>query len=137
MSSQFDWAEEVKFDWGIVHKPVASVKIQGKETSDWTRFLFKIDSGTTITVMNKGDCEQLGLNYEDGEKFSLRTALGSIPCRVHKVSMKIGDNIVNDVRIAFAEIPIAELLMGRLEIFEKFGVEFRGKICKTIFHPEN
>lgn len=137
MSIVYNWKEESSGTFGTIKKPIAEIKIQDTN-KEWKRFVFKVDSGATITVMNAEDCEFLGLKMDDGMRVLLSPA-GSNPIygRIHHVSMMIGTKILENVRIAFSETPIRELLLGRLEVFDAFYLEFRGRLGKTTFNHES
>jgi hypothetical protein len=127
----FDWKKSNSV-FGPGYKPVASV---GFETSkdDWEEFQLKIDSGAVITLMNPGDCLALGYKLEDGDRKILNVADNTeLAVRVHKIRIKIGNRTLpNRVRIAFAERPIRELLLGRLDVFDHFEICLNMQILQS------
>lgn len=131
MSIDFDWKKS-NSAFGANYKPIASI---GFETSgnDWQDFQLTIDSGAIITLLNPDDCALLGYNLEDGDKKILNVADNTeLAVRVHKIRVRIGGvTLPNHVRIAFAERPIRDLLLGRLDIFDHFEICLKQQILQT------
>jgi hypothetical protein len=117
-----------------VYAPIVIVELQNSD-GDWQGFELKVDSGAVITLMNPDDCIALGYKLDDGENKTLNVADNSeLKVRVFRINVKIGDSkIPQEVRVAFAEKPIRELLLGRLDIFNHFNILLEGKILRTSF----
>jgi hypothetical protein len=120
--------------FGTITEPIAEVEIKGKNPQKWHRFIFKIDSGAVVTLMNKGDCQLFGLTWDSGQRVNLN-AVGKNPITtyVHRVDMKVGSHVIQDVRVAFADNPV-ELLLGRLEVFHFFDIDLRGRVGQSVFY---
>lgn len=57
---------------------------------------------------------------------------GEVIVRIHKIRMKIGDiTLPNEVRVAFAEHQVPELLLGRLDVFNHFEIHLKQDQLKT------
>lgn len=59
---------------------------------------------------------------------------GEIPVIVKSASIKI-DDIVLDIRIGWSMREEVPFVLGRLDVFDKFDVEFMEKEEKVIFVP--
>lgn len=124
--------------FGPEYKPVADVEFQTVK-EEWIEFIdLKIDTGAIITLMNSSDCESLGYSLVEGDKKTLSTASGSpLDVSIHKIRIRIGGVMLpNYVRIAFALKPINNLLLGRLDIFDRFDILFNPRDCVTSFYPK-
>jgi hypothetical protein len=135
MKTNFAWLQKSSKNFGTVYEPIAEVELQKKDGKTWQRFVFKIDSGAVITLMNAGDCELLGYKLEDGQRVTLGAANGApVSAYVHKMDMRVGMDEVQDVRVAFSEKPIQPLLLGRLEVFHFFDIDLRGRLGQSVFY---
>jgi hypothetical protein len=118
MKTNFAWQQKTSKHFGTVYEPIAEVDLQHRNGKKWERFVFKIDSGAVVTLMNAGDCELLGLKLEDGQAVTL----GAVNCTpvnayIHKLNMRVGTDEAKNVRVGFSEKPIQPLLLGRLKSF--------------------
>jgi len=134
MSSEFNWKVEAESKiLGKIKKPIANISIKNAE-EEWQEFIFKVDSGAVMTLMGKEDCEFLGYNIFEGQQHNFKAANNStIPAFIHKLTMKIGEIEIPEVKIAFALQDIGDYLLGRETIFNHTDILFRGRIGKTIF----
>ncbi|HEX2304941.1 MAG TPA: hypothetical protein VHH33_01505 [Nitrososphaeraceae archaeon] len=133
-STNFGWKKSLSV-FGTVSSPIAIVEILNSD-GEWQEFELKIDSSAVITLMNPGDCALLGYTLNDGEEKILTTASNSeLKVRVHRMKMKIGDDVPPiEVRTAFAVHDVPSLLLGILDIFNSFDISMRGHIRQTDFN---
>lgn len=69
-------------------------------------------------------CDVIGINFENGEKASIRTATGEeIAIRVLIVNFKIGD-FGFKARVGFAETERIPYILGRLDVFDELDIIF-------------
>ena len=131
MSIDFDWVR-VSSVFGPLYKPVANVEFE-TNAHEWQSFELKVDSGAVVTLLNADDCSLLGYKLNDGEEKKLKVANnGEVIVRIHKIRMKIGDiTLPNEVRVAFAEHQVPELLLGRLDVFNHFEIHLKQDQLKT------
>lgn len=131
MNIDFDWKRSNSV-FGLSYKPVAYVSFETSR-DDWQEFQLTVDSGAIVTLLNPEDCLSLGYNLEDGDKKILNVVDNTeLAVRIHKIRIKIGDIMLpNRVRVAFAERPIRDLLLGRLDIFDHFEICLKQQILQT------
>lgn len=135
MKTNFAWHQKPSKNFGTIYEPIAEIELQNKNNKNWQRFVFKIDSGAVITLMNAGDCALLGYKLEDGQHVELGAINGApVSAYVHKLNMRVGLDKIEDVRIAFSEKPIQPLLLGRLEVFHFFDIDLRGRLGQSVFY---
>ena len=104
-----------------------------KKTGGWQEFWVDVDSGAVVSFFNKDDCKTLGYELKDGSFCEIKSVGGTVmPCYIHSLDMKIGDEIIT-ARVAFSDTPKHGLLLGRLDVFNYFEVDFRGKTLDTFF----
>jgi hypothetical protein len=128
---EFPWIP-VPTDSGINYLPMGEIEIQSR-SGDWLTFGFKLDSGADMTLMQEQDCYTLGYAVKDCVKrnYSNANSAGHIGY-VRDFNIKIGDNIINGVPIAFSKKPIRVLLLGRKKIFDQLEMCFDGVNKRTI-----
>lgn len=136
--------KEHGFDWGIIEKqssigvmfrPMMHLQIRSK-FGDWKKFIGEIDSGSPVTLFNESDCEFLGYDLKNGKPFDIYGIFGDKrKAYLHDLNIKIGKDIVKS-KIAFTEGPHHKQLIGRIDIFDNFEINLRGKILKSYFLKE-
>jgi len=90
-----------------------------------------VDSGAIVSLFNKEDCELLGYELKKGRYCSLKGMGGNpLDCYVHMIDMKIGEEEIN-ANVAFSDSPKHELVLGRVDVFDKFEIDLRGKTLDT------
>jgi len=130
---------EVKFRGKIVKVPEIGIKwipiARIKFISDKEEYLCEIivDSGADITLIPKSFGELLGFSFK-GEKIREIRGIGEgvIPYVIKIAVVKIGKYKFNS-RIGIALIEEIPLILGRLDIFDQFDIEFKQKTRLTIF----
>lgn len=137
-------SNEFVFNWKPVeeesiikdlHRPVINVELKS-QSGEWKIFYPEVDSGAPMSVFNESDCELLGYKLTDGTSFNLHGVLGgSTPSYLHKIKMKIGDEVINS-RVAFTKGKNHKQLIGRTDVFDYFRICLRGKLLKTSFIKE-
>lgn len=110
---------------GVIKRPFGTVKLISGHNSIKAELL--IDSGADITIIP----QQLG---EKGLGFSIRkrekvinlggAGGGLIPVLLRDIKMKIGNETVK-TKIAWALVDTVPLILGRLDIFTRFNIEFK------------
>ena len=83
-----------------------------------------LDSGAVISVFPRSICDVIGINFEKGEKASIRTATGEeIAISVLRVNFKIGDFGFKAI-VGFAETEKIPYIIGRLDVFDELDIIF-------------
>ncbi|TES90303.1 MAG: hypothetical protein E3J87_10295 [Candidatus Cloacimonadota bacterium] len=126
--------------FGIVKRPFGTIKLISGNYS--VRGEFLIDSGADITIVPKGFGETgLGFSLMEGEKVVNLGGVGggSIPVVMRNIEIRIEDEVI-ETRIAWALADTVPLILGRLDFFKKFNIEFRESenniILQKVIHLE-
>ena len=129
---EFPWVP-VTTEEGIKYLPLGEIDIQTR-MGDWMTFGFKLDSGADMTLMEEQDCCTLGYTVNDckEQQYSSVNNDGHT-CYVRGFNIRIGDNIIEDVPIAFSKEPIQVLLLGRKRVLDCLEMCFYGVKKRTIF----
>jgi hypothetical protein len=120
---------------GQIFKPILRVKITGPSRSVETLML--LDSGADISFIPYSIGEAIGLEVDIANRSEVRgIGEGSVPYILANVILSIGD-IEIPARIGWALIEEVPLLLGRLDVFQQFSIEFREFENKIIVNPAN
>ena len=100
------------------------------------RTLFHIDSGATTSIMPASDAEALGLKLPNGNKIIVRGISGEplsgyrhkIKIQFHGLSIKIPVIFVEDISVP--------RILGREELFSRFGILFQESRRRVVFLEE-
>ena len=118
---RFEFREEKSEHFGTIPRPVAEVKLFGKVT---VKEIFYVDSGADITILPRSVGELLGFELRDSEIIDLygvgESALSVV---IKEIEMEIGEEKFK-ARVGWALTERVPLLLGRLDIFDKFEVIF-------------
>src|SRR5947209_2488450 len=103
-------------------RPVANIFLK-KMTGDWHEFFPLIDTGAMVSFFNKSACVISGYELEKGKQCIAKSASGhAIPCFVHSVDMKIGEEVIN-ANVAFSTSDVmGKSYLGRVDVFDNFQV---------------
>lgn len=118
---------------GIIKKPFGTMRITHNSCTIKGNFL--IDSGADITIIPYQLGEKgLGFFLGKGEEvINLGGAGGGvIPTVLKDVEMELAGEKI-EIRIAWALVDTVPLILGRIDIFEKFHIEFREDEGVVIF----
>jgi hypothetical protein len=96
-----------------------------------------VDTGAVISVFTKSWCDALGLELKKGSCVKLGTA-GKSKFRVyiHTVDMQIDDEVLSDIHVGFREEEKGTSLLGRIDVFDSFEVNFRLRRLNMTFFRE-
>lgn len=129
MRVEFPFIEEKAEVVPYILRPYAKV-IFNRKIPEW----LYVDSGADITLLPKKFGEFLGFKFKEGEEIKEIKGIGGskVPYVVRKVSMKIGEKEFK-ARVAWSLTEDVPLVLGRLDIFNKFDVLFKERNGKIIF----
>ena len=94
--------------------------------SDWQRFNAYVDSGATYSVFQAKLASQLGFDYRQGNRSSLRVGNGSlILIYLHELEVQLGtERFISPV--AFSnDLGVSFNVLGKVGIFDKFKICFQ------------
>jgi hypothetical protein len=115
-----------------ISRAFAEITLVG-EVNKITEWFF-IDSGADVSLITRSMGEVLGFKLKEGEEIKqlVGVGIGTIPYVLRKVKMKIGE-MEFDARIAWSLVEDAPLVLGRLDVFDKFDILFKEREGKVIF----
>ena len=115
----------------ILWIPMANVGIISSKRKYYCKML--VDSGADITLVPRSLGEFLGISFEGKKILELRgIGEGALPYVVEKIKVKIGKHAF-EARIGISMVEEIPLILGRLDIFDNFNIEFKQKAGVTIF----
>jgi len=131
MIVEFPYQSEKSKLFGTMLRPVAVVKL--KQADRVVPVEMYVDSGADVTVIPRRLGEFLGFVIEQGE-ISEICGIGDavVPIIVKNTRMNIGEREF-DARIAWAMINDVPPLLGRLDVFDRFDIEFKQNEKKVLF----
>lgn len=129
MQAEFPFVRERANVVEFVLRPFAEVVLNGG-IKEW----FYIDSGADITLIPRKLGEYFGFRTREGEEVRELRGLGEskAPYVIRKAVMKIGEKEF-EARIAWSLIEDVPLVLGRLDVFDKFDITFMERERRTVF----
>lgn len=130
MRIEFPFVEEKANIVPTIFRPVARVKLIAKNKVIVDMY---VDSGADITLIpySVGIALGFSLKQEDEMRRIGGVGGGKISIVARQLKMRIGSRELN-VRVAWCMSEDVPLILGRLDIFDKFNVLFEGG-KKTVF----
>ena len=120
---------------GQILKPIIPVTIIGAKQSITIHML--LDSGADLSLIPYSVGEAIGLELDMENRSEVQgIGEGSIPYILSQVKIEIG-NVEASVRIGWALIEEIPLILGRLDVFQQFSVEFREFENKIILNHQS
>jgi hypothetical protein len=115
--------------------PLIPLEVEGKD--GWLEIWAFVDSGASLSVFDKDEALNLGLDFKNGQELMVVVGDGSyIPIYIHKLQLKIGEEIVK-AEVGFSErLGVGFNLLGRKDVFEKFKVCFSDQKGVVSFERE-
>lgn len=121
--TQFPFRKQRSRRLGEVLKPLIPVRLIGPEDSQM--ILMLLDSGADLSLIPYSVGEAIGLEPDMSRRSEVQgVGEGSVPYILSRVRIGIGEAEV-PVRIGWTLIEEVPLLLGRLDVFRRFAVEFR------------
>lgn len=118
---------------GIKWLPFASIHVISEKESCECEVL--IDSGADITLFPRKIGEFLGFDFKEDEIKEMHgIGYSAIPYVIKSVMLKIGE-IKFNCRVGISLIEEVPMILGRLDVFDRFDIEFRQSKRITIFKP--
>lgn len=116
---------------GAIWVPTATVGIKYGKLSLSCEML--VDTGAYLSMVPYQIGMELGLTISEDEILEAGGVGGaSIPHIVKEVELQIGENSIH-IRIGWALTDEVPLLLGRLDVFDEFDIEFSQSRRRTIF----
>ncbi len=130
----FPYKKENSDIFGEIYRPIAVVYFIGEQE---ILELPYVDSGADITLIPNTIGELLGFEKDSGNiKEVYSVGKKAIPIIVKKIKLRIADYEF-EARVAWALTENVPVLLGRLDIFDKFKITFDEAKKKVIFERKN
>lgn len=119
---------------GKIRKPFAIASLMNGEKH--VQDIFLVDSGADVTLIPKSFGIKLGLKppLKKDIKF-LGGIAGGVPVAHCSMDMTIG-KIRFLCRVAWAQVEDVPPVLGRVDVFDKFDIEFKQRDRKILFKPK-
>lgn len=132
MEIEFDFRKEASGLFGDIMRPVARVILINGKTQ--IPQIFYVDSGVDLTLIPLSVGELLGFKVNNLSKIDQIRGIGDqgVPMIVKRVELSLGD-IKFPARIGWCLIDKVPLLLGRVDIFKLFDINFK-KDKKVVFN---
>lgn len=120
-------------DYGKIINPLAYIPV--KASWGWQPLWFLLDSGADTTMLTTFLAKSLGITFDTTKKTKLY-GIGerSIDAYPGNVSLRLEKEEV-DVRCYFIEAKESTLLLGRLDVFDKFNILFNTQKKQIVLYP--
>ena len=129
---RFEFRQEKSKHFGTILRPVATVKLFGEFP---VKEIFYVDSGADLTIIPRSVGELLELDLKERDIIDLYgVGEGALSVAIKKIEMEIGDTRIT-ARIGWALTERVPLLLGRLDIFDKFQITFDARKRFIEFSP--
>ncbi|MCG2826736.1 MAG: hypothetical protein L6265_09115 [Thermoplasmatales archaeon] len=128
---RFNYRKQKSKAFGTVYRPMGEILLiyerKVKET-------FYIDSGADVTLIPRSVGELLGLKIKDDDKIIDLYGIGdaAISAVIKGIKIKIGEHEI-PVRIGWALTEKIPLILGRMDIFNRFKILFDEKKKEIMF----
>ena len=122
-----------QIEFGKVFNPYIPIPVKARW--GWQNLWFLVDSGADTTMLTLSLANQLGLNINKNKRSQL-FGIGerSVTAFSGIIELKF-NNYVIKTRCYFIDTEDSTLLLGRLDIFDKFNVYFDSTKQKVSFNP--
>lgn len=131
---RFRYRKENSKHFGTVSRPVATVRLFGKVA---VREVFYVDSGADLTIFPRSVGELLGLELKESEIIDLYgVGEGTLSVVIKELDIEIG-GIRFTARVGWALTEKIPLLLGRLDVFDRFTITFDQRKQIVDFRPES
>ena len=120
---------------GQILKPIIPVSIIGPKRN--LNIFMLLDSGADLSLIPYSVGETIGLELDIENRSEVQgIGEGSVPYILTTVKLKI-EEVEIPIRMGWALIEEVPFILGRLDIFQKFSIEFREFENKIFLNPVN
>ncbi|RLF49183.1 MAG: hypothetical protein DRN20_02795 [Thermoplasmata archaeon] len=118
---------------GTIKRPIARIQMWSNKLKKWVKVEGFLDSGADITLIPFGLGKMLGFTIdEDNVKVLGGIGEGRVSVCIVEGNVRIGNKEFN-ARIGWAFDNKVPVLIGRLDIFDKFNITFKERDGLIIF----
>ena len=120
---------------GQILKPIIPVTVIGSKRG--TNIFMLLDSGADLSLIPFSIGKTIGLELDMENRSEVQgIGEGSLPYILSQARIRIGD-VEAPVRIGWALINEVPMILGRLDVFQQFSVEFREFENKIILNHQS
>ena len=120
---EFEFQKRHSQRLGEILKPIIPVTIIGPKRS--LNVFMLLDSGTDLSLIPYSLGETVGIELDIENRSEVHgIGEGSVPYILSQLKLKIG-KVEISARVEWALIEEVPFILGRLDIFQKFSIEFR------------
>lgn len=122
-----------QIDYGRIINPLTYIPV--KASWGWQPLWFLLDSGADATLLTVALAKSMGLKFDTTKKTEL-FGIGekSVPAYPGRVILRLGENEL-EVRCYFLDAKESTLLLGRLDIFDKYNILFDAEKRQINLYP--
>ena len=118
---------------GEILKPIIPVTIIGPKRN--LNIFMLLDSGADLSLIPYSVGETIGLELDFENRSEVQgIGEGSVPYILTKIKLKI-EKVEISARVGWALIEEVPFILGRLDLFQKFSIEFREFENKILLNP--
>ena len=119
---------------GVIYKPLIPVTIVEPQYS--VNLFMLLDSGADLSLIPYSVGEAIGLELDMHNRSEVQgIGEGSIPYILSQVVLHIGEREM-PIRVGWALLEEVPLILGRLDVFRYFAIEFREFEDKIVLKPQ-
>jgi len=129
---QFKTKKEISDIFGPIWRPVIPVKLRNQDNALSCEVL--VDSGADVTLVPKRVGVYPGFTLTDEEEIKELYGIGEgiAPFLIREIFITIGD-IEKKIRVGWALIEEIPILLGRLDLFSLFDINFKQRDGVVVF----
>ncbi len=122
--------QKKRIDFGLIFNPLIHLPV--KTQSGWQDLWFLVDSGADTTMIPLNLAKRLGIKFQKTSTRLFGIGAQSLAAFPGQMLCKIGETEL-EVRCYCVNTEDSVLLLGRLDIFDKFSVLFDNQKQSVIF----
>ena len=127
----FKWRRRQTAHFGPYWFPLATIQLESSNGL-FVPISVQIDSGAVISLLPRSIADLLGLAIFAGRKIEVRSVGGAITVAyVHSLKARFSGETATTIRFAIADSEHVPSLLGRLDIFEHFRIDFDPTLKQT------
>jgi hypothetical protein len=129
----FPYREEYSRLFGMIYRPVVPVELQSEQ--EWFPQRMYLDSGADISLIPRSVGDLLGFEMTDNIQEMRGVGNVAIPVIIKTISVRLCDEEFF-ARIAWSLMEEVPLILGRIDIFDRFEIIFMQKEKKVVLYKD-
>lgn len=128
---EFNFVKTESSRLGQILLPLIPVSLTG--TTGKVKAFMYLDSGADISMIPFSIGKEIGLQGNQENIYELGGVIGNIPYILSEVGLRVGETEF-PARIAWALMEEVPFILGRLDVFNRFVIEFREFENRILLH---